>query len=307
MPANDGDEVRVTRDELDGLLAAQARLAEQIAALSAQQAEMAALLETIRLRAAPVSPPPPPPPIVIPTPRYVPPDCSPATLDVNGLADAVIDLSRFRVVADYDQLKAGGIAAIIHKASERTTFSDPRYARARDLALENGLLWGAYHFGSGDDPAAQVEHFLRVIQVDGELDAQTLVALDWETTYIKETSQMKIEQAEGFVEAFAQRTGRLPVLYTRANFVRRQLPAQRETILTRCPLWIASWTRTPILHEAWKTFYLWQYTDGGPDPAKSGPLTRPTPGIAFVQDYGQSCDRNFFHGTLEQLRLWWAS
>ena len=51
------------------------------------------------------------------------------------------------------------------------------YAARRSAAVAAGLLWGAFHFLDLTDGATQAQHFLSVANAD----AETLVALDWET------------------------------------------------------------------------------------------------------------------------------
>src|SRR5262245_16850217 len=41
--------------------------------------------------------------------------------------------------------------------------SDPTYRRNRQSAKDAGLLWGAYHFGTGSDGLKQAQHFLAVV------------------------------------------------------------------------------------------------------------------------------------------------
>ena len=88
----------------------------------------------------------------------------------------VVDLYHGDGVTDFAAAYAFGIRGIIHKATQGTDIADPAYAARRKLAADAGLLWGAYHFNSGDDPALQAKHFLSV----AEPDATTLLALDFE-------------------------------------------------------------------------------------------------------------------------------
>jgi lysozyme len=50
---------------------------------------------------------------------------------------------------DFDRVKAAGIVAIIHKATEGSRFKDSEYQNRRAHAKELGFLWGGYHFVSG--------------------------------------------------------------------------------------------------------------------------------------------------------------
>ena len=63
--------------------------------------------------------------------------------------DAVIDISRSVTVSDFRQVRQSNILGVIHKASEGGDYADTAYATRRPQADAAGLLWGAYHFGTG--------------------------------------------------------------------------------------------------------------------------------------------------------------
>jgi lysozyme len=73
---------------------------------------------------------------------------------VQGL-DAVIDISHNVTVTDFAAVRRSGILAVIHKVSEGGDWFDPSYATRRHQAESAGLLWGAYHFGTGQMSGAQ--------------------------------------------------------------------------------------------------------------------------------------------------------
>jgi hypothetical protein len=62
--------------------------------------------------------------------------------------NAVVDLSHYQTPVDFSRIKAAGIVGVIHKASQRTSYPDPSYAIRMPQAINAGLLWGAYHFGT---------------------------------------------------------------------------------------------------------------------------------------------------------------
>ena len=80
--------------------------------------------------------------------------------------NAVIDLSHHNGNPDFKKIAADGIVGVIHKATQGTKNVDPTYAARRKPALDAGLLWGAYHFGTGSDGLMQAEHFLDVVKPD---------------------------------------------------------------------------------------------------------------------------------------------
>ena len=56
----------------------------------------------------------------------------------------VVDLSHHNEVADFGNVKAAGIARIIHKATEAIGFVDKMYAVRRGSAMDAGLLWACF-------------------------------------------------------------------------------------------------------------------------------------------------------------------
>src|SRR5262245_43301751 len=116
---------------------------------------------------------------------------------IQGL-DVVIDLSHYNQVTSFTDIKTAGITGVIHKATEGINWPDPTYPDRKQPALAAGLWWGAYHFGTNADGAAQAQYFLSKVN-PGPTD---LLALDFEEN---PQSQMTIAQAEAFVtEIFNQ-------------------------------------------------------------------------------------------------------
>jgi lysozyme len=74
--------------------------------------------------------------------------------------NAVIDLSHFNQNPDFNLAKGDGLLGVIHKTTQGTSRFDPTYIAHRDAARAAGLLWGAYHFGTGADGLEQAEFFL---------------------------------------------------------------------------------------------------------------------------------------------------
>lgn len=82
-------------------------------------------------------------------------------------------------ISDYDAgISLNGMAAVIVKATEGTTYTSPDYARVAADARSRGIPWAAYHFlHHNSDPAAQARHYHDVAgAVPCMLDVET--ALD---------------------------------------------------------------------------------------------------------------------------------
>src|SRR2546426_2391610 len=74
--------------------------------------------------------------------------------------NAVIDLSHHNGSVDLLRARGAGIIGVIHKATQDVSYVDPLFASNQTRARDAGLLWGAYHLGTGTDGAAQAEQFL---------------------------------------------------------------------------------------------------------------------------------------------------
>src|SRR6185436_1355313 len=102
------------------------------------------------------------------------------------------------------------MVGVIHKASEGGDYADTAYAARRPPAEAAGLLWGTYHYGTGQmSGAQQAAFFLRMSQPG----RKTLLALDLEANDNNPSNSMTVGQAEAFVRAVADATGRLPIVY----------------------------------------------------------------------------------------------
>jgi lysozyme len=201
--------------------------------------------------------------------------------NVQGL-NAIIDLSHFNTVTTFAAVKSAGIVGIIHKATQATNWSDSTYTARKSQALAAGLWWGAYHFGTNTDGAAQAEYFLSKVN-PGPTD---LLALDFEEN---SQSQMTIAQAEQFVTEVFNQTGRYPGFYSDA-LVGKMLGNNTSEILANCWFWRAQYgTSEPIVPPTWPTWTMWQYTSSGPISGISAP-----------------CDRDTFNGTMDQLSQLWG-
>jgi lysozyme len=204
----------------------------------------------------------------------------------------VIDISHHNDVRDLGMAAASGIWGVIHKASQGRAYADPAYGQHR-LAAENaGLLWGAYHFNTGDDPATQVDWFLRC----AEPDESTLMVLDYEDNRL---SQMNIHQAVAFLRLLEKRMGRKGAIYSgnRLKETIGNLSSDDFDYLTSHRLWLAQYSAVARLPNGFRNWWLWQFTGDG-----VGPPPHHIPGIA-----GGGIDINTYAGNKSQLELEWAA
>ena len=206
------------------------------------------------------------------------------------MLNSIIDISHHQGSnIDFARVKAAGIVGVIHKATGGTNYQDPMYPVNRQRAQNEGLLWGAYHWGTGDASGAdQAQYFIDYAQPDG----QTLLALDYEPNVAgphRLGPDMTPQIATDFVNAIQGSQGRLPILYT-GMAMQGKIPN-----LPDCPLWWARYAAQPAgIPETWPTWTLWQYTDG-----TNGNQPHTVDGIG-------PCDRDQFDGDLDGLKRLWG-
>jgi lysozyme len=204
------------------------------------------------------------------------------------MIDTVIDISHFQGSPDFVKLRAGGITGLIHKATQGLKSSDPTFAAAKTAAPAAGLLFGAYHFATGDGTGAeQADWFLQTV----EPDAKTLCVIDFEPN-LSGTS-MNLTQLLDWINTVRTKTNRWPVVYGGKSQLFPTIGSQTNDTLAKCALWVAEYTSAAeppgIPTQIWPTWTMWQYTESGS-----------VPGITT------SVDRDRYNGTEEQLVAWWT-
>jgi lysozyme len=202
-------------------------------------------------------------------------------------ANIIIDLSHHNSKVDFDKVRLDGIRGVIHKATQGQSFVDPMYGTRQTKAVEAGVLWGAYHFGTGGDGVAQAEFFLDTVNPSNDV----LLVLDLEQN--PQGPSMGLEEARAFVTHIYSRRGRWPGIYS-GHYIKALLGTSRDPVLVNCWFWLAQYGSTPVLPPNWSMWTIWQYTDGamGPEPHS-------------VRGVGR-CDRDVFHGDAMALKSFWV-
>jgi len=202
-------------------------------------------------------------------------------------ANVVIDLSHHNGVVDLMRAKGAGILGVVQKASQGQSFKDPTYDDNRAKGEAAGLLWGAYHFGTGDNGESQADWFLNVVKPSG----QELLVLDLEQN--PQGPSMTLEEARAFVTHVKEQTGTWPGLYS-GHYVKALLGSTIDPVLRNCWFWLSQYGPTAVVPANWQRWTLWQYTDGA-----LGPEPHQVDGVGF-------CDRDLFNGDDDALRDFWA-
>lgn len=205
----------------------------------------------------------------------------------------VADIYHGDAVSSFKLAKAAGLVGVIHKSSQGLAYRDPAYAQRRKLAADAGLLWGAYHFNTGESANREVETFWDAARPD----EHTLMALDFEAN---KGHVLELDYAREFLTRLDERLGRKAVLYS-GNAIKQRLGNARVPFFAEHRLWLCQYGPVARVPPAWDAYWLWQYTDGTANRAL-GPVS--VPGIPGA---GGNLDCNHYAGTAEQLTAEWAA
>lgn len=216
---------------------------------------------------------------------------------MSAIIPRVVDISHHNVgpgplgSVQFDKVAAAGIWGVIHKATQGRAYRDPMYVSRRKATLDAGLLFGAYHFGTGDDAAAQARWFLTCADPDPE----TLCVLDYEDNRL---SSMNIHQLVDWLKQVEAATGRKAAIYS-GNRLKETigiLGSDDRAYVCSHRLWLCQYGPTTKLVPGFSSWWLWQYTDG-----RIGPQPHSIPGIS-----GNGIDLNTYAGTQDELKAEWA-
>lgn len=171
---------------------------------------------------------------------------------------AGIDISKWQTAIDWTKAHQAGVDFAIIKATEGAGYVDPMFHQHRDGAQAADVLTGAYHFllrGSVAGIPQQVDAFLATIGTD-----VPVMAVDLEQHPNKAWTPVAAD-ALAFCTLLAQRTGKMPWIYTSPGF---WLSWGNPPWGYQFPLWIAQYTRSwPLQVPPWATWKIWQYTSTG--------------------------------------------
>ncbi|MEV4638041.1 GH25 family lysozyme [Actinoplanes sp. NPDC049548] len=176
-----------------------------------------------------------------------------------------VDVSSYQAGFDWTGATANGISFAYVKATEGTTYRNPRFAEQYNGSYRAGMIRGSYHYARPDRAggAAQAEFF--VANGGGwSRDGRTLPgALDLESSggvdfcYGKTQDGMRA-WIHDFVNRYRELTGRWAVIYTRATWW-NPCTGGDSSIAANSPLWLAHPGAAPgPVPAGWPTYSFWQ-------------------------------------------------
>jgi GH25 family lysozyme M1 (1,4-beta-N-acetylmuramidase) len=206
---------------------------------------------------------------------------------------AGIDVSNYQGSINWTSVRNSGVQWAYIKATEGTTYKDPRFNTNYVAAYNAGVIRGAYHFArpGSSSGAAQANYFA---SNGGGWSADNLTlpgAVDLEAPpsgaacYGLTTTQMR-NWITDFYNTYKAATGRDVVIYTTASWW-NSCTGSWTGMASKSPLWIAHWgAAAPTLPAGWSstTWTFWQYTATG-----------------SVSGIAGNVDRDHFNGSRDRL------
>jgi GH25 family lysozyme M1 (1,4-beta-N-acetylmuramidase) len=200
------------------------------------------------------------------------------------------DIYHSSKVTSVDAFVQAGGWFVIHKASEHD--KDPMYDHRRQMFQPAGVLWGAYHFNTGEDAQTQWNRFKAAAQPDDK----TEMVLDYEG------NKMGIHTLVELLRIAEKDLGRKLTIYSGNNLKEQigKLNSDDRAYVCSHKLWLCQYGPKAVLPPGFTEYYLWQYTGDG-----VGLTPHHIDGID-----GQVSDLNITNAkytTKEQLTAVWAS
>jgi lysozyme len=170
-----------------------------------------------------------------------------------------IDVSRYQNDIDWQYVQAmedqdRRLSFVFMKATESNVCVDSKFERNWQLARENNLRRGAYHFfDPNQDGALQAQFFIDHVALDS---ADLPPVLDVERMGNATPAALR-ENLCTWLNLVEQHYGIKPIVYSNLNFYKTNLSGFFEDY----PLWLAQYQQdTPTIKRGW-TF--WQHSDHG--------------------------------------------
>ncbi|HEY8458510.1 MAG TPA: lysozyme [Actinopolymorphaceae bacterium] len=193
-----------------------------------------------------------------------------------------IDVSHWQGSINWTSVRNAGIQFAWIKATEGTSYKDPRFNTNYPAAYYAGVIRGAYHFARPDvsSGAVQANYFA---SNGGAWSADNLTlpgVLDIEANpygsmcYGLSQTAMR-NWILDFYNTYKARTTRDVVIYTSPSFW-NTCTGGWNGMASRSPLWVAHWTsnHSPSLPSGFSIWTVWQYTSTGSVPGISGNVDR---------------------------------
>ncbi|QCR21386.1 glycoside hydrolase family 25 protein [Pontibacter sp. SGAir0037] len=170
-----------------------------------------------------------------------------------------IDVSKHSGKIDWLKVSQQQIHFAYIKATEGTSYLDPKYKVNYSGAKESGLKTGVYHFfrfnKSGKE---QAENFLKHVSL-GQDDLPPVIDVeDWGNKNHKKKPAQITEEIRAFIDLVEKKTGRDVIIYTNESSYKSYIEGHFDTSL----IWICTFRKEPRMeNDRW---IFWQHSHDKP-------------------------------------------
>jgi len=176
-----------------------------------------------------------------------------------------IDISHWQDFPNFSEVADAGVIAMIHKATEGTSYVDPNRATNINNATKAGIVCCTYHWIKPGNATKQMEFYLSTVDpVPGER-----MVIDYEE------NGCKLDDLLEAVEVLTNDPRDLQVTVYSGHLLKEQLNGDcNEFLANNTDLWLAQYTTG---EPSWSTgtyenWTLWQYSESGEIDGISGSL-----------------------------------
>lgn len=174
-----------------------------------------------------------------------------------------IDVSAWQGEINFNKVKASGIEAVYIRSSSGNSYVDEYFKRNYDLAKENGLKVGFYHYVTAMNTSEAIEQANFFVSVINGLKPDLMLAMDFES-FGKLTNYEINEISKVFLDTVKKETSKDVVIYSDAYNAKYTFS---EELAQNYPIWVADYyVDSPKSNGKWNTWVGFQYSDVGKVP-----------------------------------------
>jgi lysozyme len=184
-----------------------------------------------------------------------------------------IDVSHHNGTIDFAKVAASGVKFVLMKATEATSFVDPKFGTNWANASAVGLKRGAYHFfRPGISGINQADNLITQLKKHGFAKGDIIPTVDCED-YDGSGKPAYQTQLQAFIDRVASAFDVGCMIYTYRGFWKK---IGNPTSFAKYPLWVVdlSSVNDPRLPAGWTDYAVWQYTFDGKVPGIVGDVDR---------------------------------
>ncbi|MFC5048480.1 GH25 family lysozyme [Aquimarina hainanensis] len=190
--------------------------------------------------------------------------CKKQKTNLNDAPILGIDISHYQGNINWKKIKKDGVSFCYAKATQGTSFVDPKFKTNQKQAKKIGLKHGSYHFFmAGKDPRKQADLFIQTVVSLNEGDMIPMLDLEQEGLEHHISAIQFQKDVLLWLSIVEDKLGIKPIIYTNNPFGNTYLT---DSKFASYKLWIAEYqVKTPKTPSTWAEngWTIWQRSERG--------------------------------------------